>query len=331
MRSHNSARSELEISELIQEMFEGMDLTAPSRDIEESLFSFAKLSTKEKDKVRYIVLSEEVKTLRRGRKTQALLVQPERHPEHIDNPITFAASLMTKGMKAHHTKPIVLSFHGRLRFLGWFPDREKEVSRPQEMLNFINLQLVTQVLQRNGDRKIPLLNDKTQRLRCRKEVSMGIQLFRETLSTLSGEENVFIIIESPPFMMRCQRELEIVLKGLVTAISDTDAVVKFIILNTYRPIIKSVFEDHDCMELYVKHELGGFRGGVLLSKLEQEFSELDVEDERRQHSELQQQSNRGGGFGFNDSEFSDSDSDSDSDDMGSDIDDSDAASGGEDS
>lgn len=85
------------------------------------------------------------------------------------------------------------------------------------------------------------------------------------------------------------------------------------------------------MELYVREHLGGFRRGERLSTLEQKFSELDVEDERPQHSELLQHSNHRGDF-FNDSEFSDSDSDSDSDDdMGSDNDDSDAASGGEDS
>ncbi|KAL6400481.1 hypothetical protein AUP68_16190 [Ilyonectria robusta] len=336
MRSLNSTRSESEISELVQEMFEGMDLKAPSRDIKKSLSNFAKLSEKEKDKVRHIVLSDQVRTLRLEELTKVLFIRQRDPTRSIYNPITFAASLMANGMKAHHTKPIVLSFLGKLQSLAWSSDKEREVSGPQKMLNSINAQLVRQVLQRNGDRKIPLLEDKTERLRCQKKVYKGMQLFREILSTLSYEEDVIIIIELPPSFVECKDELESILKGVARSISKTRAVVKFIMLNAHQSI-KSNFTELDCMELFVKAELGGFRSAVGLSKLEQQFSELDVDDEGPHHSRLQEQSNdedsdSSGNYSLasnpliHDSEF-----DTDSDDSGSDNNDSDADSGGEDS
>lgn len=290
MRSLNSTRSESEISELVQEMFEGMDLTAPSRDIKKSLSNFAKLSEKGKDKVRHIVLSDQVRTLRLEELTKVLFIRQRDPTRSIYNPITFAASLMANGMKDHHTKPIVLSFLGKLQSLAWSSDKEREVSGPQKMLNSINAQLVRQVLQRNGDRKIPLLEDKTERLRCQKKVYKGMQLFREILSTLSYEDDVIIIIELPPSFVECKDELESILKGVARSISKTRAVVKFIMLNAHQAI-KSHFTELDCMELFVKEELGGFRSAVSLSKLEQQFSELDVDDEGPHHSRLQEQSN----------------------------------------
>ncbi|KAF7532423.1 hypothetical protein G7Z17_g13642 [Cylindrodendrum hubeiense] len=281
-QSHNPKP---DASEPVQGIFKGMDLATPSRDIEECYSSFdEKLSTPEKNKAWGILLSAKVQKLLNERKTSTLVIESAEFLGNVYNPLNFAATFLAKELAANRTHPIVLSFHSGCRT---FESLDHDVSGPLGMINSLNAQLLTQVLERNRDTEIPMLDDIEKHKTYQKKLSAGIQLFRETLGTLSDEDNVVIILDSLSAMTGNPRRQADILSQLLEVIYDADVVVRMVV-SDINPSLRGVFFKKSCTRLWVREVIRSRRRDIGLECLRSatQFDMVDLGGKGPLHSEL---------------------------------------------
>ncbi|CAM1503809.1 Fc.00g014000.m01.CDS01 [Cosmosporella sp. VM-42] len=265
VRSFSSIRSVSDAHGLVQEIFKGLDLSSPWRDVEECLDNFERFSGAEKDQARYILVSEEVQDWLREDERRVLVVEPENAPDEILNPLTFAAAFLAKSFKANKSKPTVLCFHCGLRANDSIDEKQ---SGPLAMLNSLNAQLLTQTLQAKGDVSIPILEDPTQRKKVRKRIPKALRLFRQTLDAFSAQDPIFIIIDALSRMPGSHEQREAVMEGVLSVVEDVDATVKLVVTDMCS--LKGVVEEREFIELYVEEYVDGWKQDMSVEHLDED-------------------------------------------------------------
>ncbi|XXG93939.1 hypothetical protein Hte_000189 [Hypoxylon texense] len=247
------------------------------KDVEECLGDVETLNLREKDRIKWIIESDEIKHWLRAPNSETLAIEAETPPEESINPMTATCSFLSKTVTANTDFPVLTYFGG----LGGAEDRDETASGSTVMMKSLIAQLVLHVAEQRPEIDLDFLKKKRFNQKSLTSPSKLISLFCRILDKLSedGQGNVvFIIIDSVSRFNGTMEEAVSDVLLLLDAVEQTEVTFK-VLLTDLGPPSMARLQERQIAELYVPDHVDGGNNGLNMEELDMDTS-LSIEDFR---------------------------------------------------
>ncbi|KAI4865568.1 hypothetical protein F4820DRAFT_419957 [Hypoxylon rubiginosum] len=247
------------------------------KDVEECLGDIETLSLREKDRIKWIIESDEIKHWLTAPNSQTLAIEAETPPDESINPMTATCSFLSKTVSTNTDFPVLIYFAG----LGATENRDETTSGSTVMMKSLVAQLVLHVAEHRPDIGLDFLKKKRFNQKSLTSPSKLIGLFCRILDKLSeeGQGNVvFIIIDSVSrFNGTMEESVEDVLL-LLDAVEQADVTFKLLVTDLGPPSMARL-QERQIAELFVPDNVDGGNNDLNMEELDMDTS-LSIEDFR---------------------------------------------------
>lgn len=236
----------------------------PSNAIAESLATVEDLNLREKDKVRWIMDSDQMYEWLSNNQSCVLVVEAETPPENLRNSISFTTSLLARSLTST-TEYAVLSFLCGLETedLG-----DEDSSGPLAILKALNGQFLKFIVGRRPSIDLLPLEREKSFLKSGKKFKYAIELFDQLLGLLEENDAVFVLIDSFSRMPGEEAAGDKVLNRIIDMIAKYPRLVIKILITD--PLPNCPLKDRADFLLHLPDHVDGGQNGLNIELLEEE-------------------------------------------------------------
>ncbi|KAH7309947.1 hypothetical protein BKA65DRAFT_168017 [Rhexocercosporidium sp. MPI-PUGE-AT-0058] len=238
--------------------------------IDECLRSVEILSSSEKDKVKWLIDSEDLYEWQSQSRSGVLVIEAETPPEDLTNSMSFTSALLAKSV-ATTTPFIVLSYFCGLERneLGY-----EEDSGLVSMIKALDVQLVEAIVKKKPSVDLSILYEEKNFRKASQKLKYAIGLLKDLLGILSEKDTIFIIIDSFSRMGGDEEVGDKVLGRMIEMIdSHPDIVIKLLITD---PLPNCPAKEWADFLLHLPNDVDMGQQGINIDLLEQ-TSRLPIE------------------------------------------------------
>ncbi|KAI1337425.1 hypothetical protein F5Y15DRAFT_417893 [Xylariaceae sp. FL0016] len=249
----------------------------PVDDVENCLGNLSSLSLVDKDRVRWIMESDEVKAWLASPTSNMLAVEAATAPQDLINPLTMASVLLSKTISNHARLP-VLTYLSLFRTLE-SPDDEE--SGPIAMMRGLFAQLLQYIAERRPAIDLSFLKKKGYGRRCTKDPTTLMSRFGRLLERLSEDDEgnaVFIIVDSVSNLHGPHDAIADTMLQLTDIVDQTESVVKLLFTHPSSLLLMEL-DRRGIPLLHVPDNVDGGKQDIDIEALEGDTS-LTVEEFR---------------------------------------------------
>ncbi|KAI1505353.1 hypothetical protein F5X99DRAFT_278220 [Biscogniauxia marginata] len=269
--------------------------TDPLKDVDDCLGNMNTMRLGEKDKVRWIIESDEVRGWLTSPNSSTLVFDVETPPQDLVNLMTTASVFLFNSISTTAGFP-TLGYMSNFRTVD---DPDQLDSGPQALVESLVAQLVLYIAERRTSIDLEFLKKKKLKHKSRGTLAKLISLFGRLLEKLCEDDEgnvVFIIIDSISHLQGTMEEATETVLQLLDTIDQVDSVVKLLLTDAGSPLMMEV-QDRQLPVLYVPDSVDGGKQDLNVELLEGDTS-LSIEEFR---SSLRKSDKDGDSFDSDDS------------------------------
>ncbi|KAI1409798.1 hypothetical protein F5Y13DRAFT_203191 [Hypoxylon sp. FL1857] len=247
----------------------------PLKGIQECLNDLEVLSLQEKDRVKWIIESDEVKDWLTAPDSQTLAIEADTPPQDSSNPLSATSAFLSQTISTSTDFPVLTYMGG----LGTSENSDEIACGSVAMMRSLVSQLLLHIADRRLDIDLEFLKSKRFRLKPSTKLSTLIGLFCRLLDEMFEDERgnvVFIIIDSISLFQGSMEEAATDVLQLLDAIESSDVILKVLLTDLGPPLLMEI-QKRGIIELSVPDNVDGGKHDLNMEVLEGDMS-LSIEE-----------------------------------------------------
>ncbi|KAF8861392.1 hypothetical protein BDZ45DRAFT_267711 [Acephala macrosclerotiorum] len=232
-------------------------------NITECLDTAESLDLEEKDKIQYIMDSEELHGWLGRSRSCVLSIEAETAPDTLGNSMSLTTALMAMRLTSI-PKFLVLSF---FCLLGTTASASKDISGPMEMLQRFNGQFLKFILNERPTVDLSFLAIERYFQKSGKKIKYALTLFHRLLGLLGENDAIFILVDSFSRMSGGEEDGDKIMGRIIDMIASTPNVIIKVLITD--PLPGCPLKDQADLSLYIPDHVDGGKHGINLEFLMQ--------------------------------------------------------------
>jgi len=206
---------------------------AVTEDFRECFHSFGSFSLAEKDKVQWLITSDEIHSWLEAPQSAVLIVEPQTHPDSVLNPVSFTSAFLAKLLRKQDYPTVCFFCSMRSNV-----SMEREKSGPGAMLQSVFAQLLVQIKKKRPEINLaafPKPDAKPLKLR---NIAGLLKRICKLLDMLPDRDCVFILLDSVLDLAGRDSEDDEVIEGILKLADDTRLTIKIMATSVFSTVVR---------------------------------------------------------------------------------------------
>ncbi|KAI0890588.1 uncharacterized protein GGS22DRAFT_151322 [Annulohypoxylon maeteangense] len=246
------------------------------KDMQEYLEDFEMLTLRDKDKVKWIVESGEIKDWISVPASQILAIEADTPPQDISNPLSVTSAFLSKTISMNTELPVLIYMGG----LGTTSSGGETCGSVAMMKSFI-AQLLLYIAEHRPNIDLEILKSKRFRKKSPSTLRELLILFGRLLDILSEDAEgnaIFLVIDSITRFEGSMEETTGDMSQLLDAVEQSDAIIKILMTDLGPPLLIEA-QERDIIVLSVPDDVDGERQDLSMELLDYDVTP-SIEDLR---------------------------------------------------
>ncbi|XDG07176.1 hypothetical protein ABKA04_006791 [Annulohypoxylon sp. FPYF3050] len=239
------------------------------KDVEECLGDFEVLTLRDKDKVKWIVESDEIKGWIRVPASQILAIEADTPPQDISNPLSVTSAFLSKTILVNTELPVLTYMGGNETI----DSSGEETSGSISMMKSFISQLVLYIAEHRPSMDLDILKSKRFRQKP-STLTRLLSLFGRLLDILIEDMDgnaLFLVIDSISRFEGSMDEITEDILKLLDVIEQSDATVKILLTDLGPPLLMEA-QERDILVLSVPDDVDGGRQDLSMELLDDDVT-----------------------------------------------------------
>ncbi|OCL12018.1 hypothetical protein AOQ84DRAFT_421489 [Glonium stellatum] len=251
----------------------------PLNDVTECLNGIENLSLGEKDKIKWMMNSDEVYDWLSRSQSTVLIIEAETPPNTIINPMTLMTAMLGKTLSHATNFPVLLYFCGQRTNSSC----DEEDSGPIALLKSLNGQFLRFILEQRLDVDLAFLAERDYSKKAQEKLKYAFALFKRLLESLPENDAVFILLDSFSRIAGSETEGDKVIERIIEMIPRTPNITIKVLISDALPNCPAKLSAN--LLLHVPDYVDGEKNGINMELLGQE-SDLIIQKSYGQQDQV---------------------------------------------
>ncbi|KAI1461614.1 hypothetical protein F4805DRAFT_239010 [Annulohypoxylon moriforme] len=240
------------------------------KDVEECLEDFDVLTIRDKDKVKWIIESNEIKDWITVPASQILAVEADTPPQDFSNPLSVSSAFLSKTISTNTELPVLI-YMGGLSVAG---GSDGETRGSVAMMKSFIAQLLLYIAEYRPNVDLEILKSKRFRQKLPSTLPKLFGLFSRLLDLLAEDAEgnaIFLIVDSISRFQGSMEEITEDMVQLIDAVEQSDALVKILLTDLGPPLLIEA-QERDIIVLSVPDVVDGERQDLSIELLDDDVT-----------------------------------------------------------